>query len=141
MISAHKQNYMKIKTTSGVFIAVVLFLSLFLFAFFTKPFVAMAEETDVFSGDSLPDAAATTMVADEVVPDSAFKVIDEFRDEADLGNGRKRLRIYTKPRLIYEDNGIKHVRAKGWNLFNENESKLSKLDFGYDYIVNSVRNE
>lgn len=70
------------------------------------------------------------------INDSLFKVVDEYKDEADIGNGKRALKIYSSPRPIFIDNrGVKKVRPAEWNKFNENSiSKINKSkDSGYNF--------
>jgi len=73
----------------------------------------------------------------EVLDDSQFRVLDEFRDEADLGGGRKVMRIYRSSRLLYSDNGVLRTRPQGWNQFHEQkESRLTPYKgTGYAFII------
>ncbi|MFZ2190466.1 MAG: CARDB domain-containing protein [Candidatus Magasanikiibacteriota bacterium] len=72
------------------------------------------------------------------VPDSAFKVIDQFKDKADLQDGRSVYKIYTEARQVERQaNGELKLRSKDWNLFNEEtKSKIYKSTRpGYNYSL------
>src|SRR3989339_1613136 len=67
-----------------------------------------------------------------------FEVVDELTDIADLGNGEKRMKIYSSPREIYTDeNGKKQVRPEGWNKFDEDPKTRVKIkqDAGYEFEI------
>lgn len=77
------------------------------------------------------------------IPDSLFKVVDEYKDEADLGNGKKVMKIFPTPRQTYVDNGIQKVRPSGWNKFDQDPvSKIrTPKSGGYNFGVSLTENE
>ena len=81
-------------------------------------------------------------VEDKMVDDSLFRVIDEYKDEVDLGNGKKALKIYSSPRQIFIDKGVKKIRPQGWSKFSDDpvskirESKKTGYDFGMPFSSN-----
>lgn len=67
-----------------------------------------------------------------------FEVEDEFKDIADLGDGKKVVRIYSVPREIFEDErGVKQVRPDGWNRFNEDDRSKLRVnnERGYEFSL------
>jgi RHS repeat-associated protein len=70
--------------------------------------------------------------------ETEFEVVNALMDVAYLPNGKRTRRVYSEPRLVYEDGkGKMKVHPAGWNWFNEMEgSRLEqKKEEGYAYTV------
>ncbi|MEK7084120.1 MAG: hypothetical protein AAB932_02725, partial [Patescibacteria group bacterium] len=103
----------------------------------TPPMSPVPVETNISAPQEQNSAVQDTPAAPSI-DESLFTVVDELRDEADLGNGHKVLRVYKDPRLVYTDKtGKKKVRPEGWNLFQETaKSKIQQRSTpGYQYAV------
>ncbi len=96
------------------------------------PFLVKAETVPIKAIGETPSRT----VDETTVPDSAFKVVDQFKDEVELANGKKVMRIYANPRQVEKTaDGSLKLRPKGWNLFNERvNSRISNaVKSGYSY--------
>jgi|GEM_PF-4833768 len=77
------------------------------------------------------------IVQKPTIDKNLFKIKDAFTDVANLDGGKQVVRIFAKPRFIYEDNdGILKKRPDGWSLFDEkDETRIKNNDRGYEFSL------
>ncbi|PJA45851.1 hypothetical protein CO173_04340 [Candidatus Uhrbacteria bacterium CG_4_9_14_3_um_filter_41_35] len=75
-------------------------------------------------------------LTEEEIANAPFFVLDEFTDVAEMRDGYKVRRIYSQPRLVFEENGVKKVHSPDWSKFQtNNDSVLAQSEKGYDYQI------
>ncbi len=92
--------------------------------------VAEIETEERIYAQPVPDESPRPELADSI-----FTVEDPLTDRARTENGDVYLRVYSQPRPIFTENGVRKVRPAGWNAFTADASATILTNQGYEFSV------